>query len=100
MKKNIIGTTTANGYPFLSFDERFAMYQDLGYRSIMLWWGEDDYDTREKRVSLAKKHHLQIENVHADMAHCNSLWEPGPQGDEKAKEFMNAIKDWSIVKSS
>jgi Sugar phosphate isomerases/epimerases len=67
VKQNIIGTTTANGYPFLSLKERFKIYKKLGYRSVMLWWGENDKDTRDKRVSLAKKYNLQIENVHSDI---------------------------------
>lgn len=96
MKQNIIGTTTANGYPFLSLKERFEIYRNSGYRSVMLWWGENDKDTRNERVSLANQYNLQIENVHSDMDHCNSLWEPGPHGDEKEKEFIKAIKDCNI----
>lgn len=96
VKQNIIGTTTANGYPFLSLKERFAIYQKLGYRSVMLWWGENDKDTRDERVSLAKEYNLQIENVHSDMEHCNSLWIPGSHGDKKTQEFIKAIKDCYI----
>ncbi len=56
-----------------------------GYRSVMLWWGENDKDTRSERVSLGNKYNLQIKNGHSDMDHCYSLWEPGTHGDEKYK---------------
>ena len=88
-----IGTTSANGWPFLSFNERFASYQRLGYHSIMLWWGEGEKETREDRVAIAKEHNLHIENVHAEMENSNSMWKPGLHGDQKIQEHIQAVKD-------
>jgi len=93
VNKNHIGITSANGWPFLPFKERFAIYQRLGFHSIMLWWGEGEKETREDRVVLAKEHNLQIENVHAEMEYSNSLWKPGPHGDQKIQEHIEAVKD-------
>ena len=93
MNKNHIGITSANGYPFLSFKERFAIYQRLGFHSIMLWWGEGEKETRKDRVALAKEHNLHIENVHSDMDYSNSMWKPGEHGDQKIQEHIEAVKD-------
>jgi len=91
--KNAIGISTANGYPFLSFEERLALYNRLGFQSVMLWWGDDEPETRSERAALAKQYHLHIENVHADMANSNSLWLPGAGGDKKAEDLMQAVID-------
>jgi len=91
--KNHIGTTSANGYPFLSFNERFVIYQRLGFHSIMLWWGEGEKEKRKDRVILAEKHNLTIENVHADMEYSNSIWKLGPHGEQKIQEYIEAVKD-------
>ena len=93
MDKNKVGTTSANGWPFLSFKERFATYEKLGFHSIMLWWGEGEKETRKERVAIAKEHNLQIENVHAEMEHSNSIWKPGLHGDQKIQEHIEAVKD-------
>ena len=93
MNKNHIGTTSANGFTFLSFKERFATFERLGFNSIMLWWGEGEKETRIDRVILAKEHNLQIENVHADMEYSNSLWNPGTHGDQKIQEHIESVKD-------
>ena len=73
LNKKHIGTTSANGWPFLSFEERFAIYKRLGFHSIMLWWGEGEEETRKDRVAVAKEHNLYIENVHAEMEYSNSI---------------------------
>ena len=91
--KKTIGISTANGYPFLSFRERFALFSKLGFQSIMLWWGEGERETRAQRVGLANEYHLYIENVHADMENSNFLWVPDASGDEKAEELIQAIID-------
>ena len=96
MDKNKIGTTSANGWPFLSFKERFATYQRLGFNAIMLWWGEGEKETRKDRVALAKEHNLHIENVHSDMDYSNSMWKPGEHGDRKIQEHIQAIKDCAV----
>jgi sugar phosphate isomerase/epimerase len=93
MKKNYIGTTSANGWSFLSFKERFATYKKLGFHSIMLWWGEGEKETRKDRVDLAREYNLYIENVHTDMGQSNSMWEPGLFGDQKIQEHIQAVKD-------
>ena len=94
--KKAIGISTANGYPFLSFRERFALFSKMGFQSIMLWWGEGERETRAQRVALAKQYHLHIENVHADMENSNSLWVSGACGDEKAEELVQAIVECKI----
>lgn len=88
-----IGISTANGYPFLSFRERFAMFNKLGFQSIMLWWGEGERETRAQRVAFANEYHLYIQNVRADMGKSNYLWVSGVSGDEKAEELIQAIID-------
>ena len=93
MDKNNIGITSGNGWQFLSLKERFAIFQRLGYYSIMLWWGDGEKETRKDRIDLAKEYNLYIENVHSDMAFSNSIWESGTQGDHKAQEHIEAIKD-------
>lgn len=93
MDKSKIGTTSANGWPFLSFKERFATYQKLGFHSVMLWWGEGEKESRKDRVALAKEYNLHIENVHSDMEGSNYLWEPGPLGDQKLLEHIQAVRD-------
>lgn len=93
MDKQRIGITSANGWPWLSFGERFAAYQRAGFRALMLWWGEDEKEARGERVALAKAHNLHIENVHADMTGSNALWEPGAAGDRKMREHMDAVED-------
>ena len=93
MNKSTIGITSANGWPFLSLKERFATYQDLGFNSIMLWWGEGEKETRKERLALAKEYNLYIENVHSDMDYSNSIWKPGEQGNQKIQEHIQAVKD-------
>ena len=93
MDKTKIGITSANGWPFLSLKERFATYQRVGFHSLMLWWGDGEKETRKERIALAKEYNLHIENVHAEMEHSNSLWKPGPYGEQKANELIEAIKD-------
>jgi len=93
MNKNQIGTTSANGWPFLSFKERFGIYQRMGFNSVMLWWGEGEKETRKDRVAAAKEHNLYIENVHAEMEYSNSMWKPGLHGDQKIQEHIQSVKD-------
>ena len=59
----------------------------------MLWWGAGDKETRQEKVILAAEHNLYIENVHSDMDYSNSIWMPGPQGDQKIQEHIEAIQD-------
>jgi len=93
MDKSVIGIASGNGWPFLSLRERFAAFQRTGFQSLLLWWGDGEKETRKERVSLAKEYRLQIENAHAEMARSNSLWEPGPRGDRKADELVEAVED-------
>ena len=93
MNKNNIGITSANGYPFLPFKERFALYQSAGFNSVMIWWGYGEKETRKDRVDLAKEYNLKIENVHAEMENTNSIWESGAHGDRKIQEHIEAVKD-------
>ena len=97
MNKNLIGTTEANGYPFLPLRERLAIYQKIGFRSVMLWWGEPDgvgdKETRKERVALAQEYGLQVENVHSDLENSNALWMPGLFGDEKMRAIIKAVED-------
>ena len=96
MNKDNIGTTSANGWPFMSFEERFVVYHELGFRSVLLWWGEGEKETRKERIALAKEYSLFIENVHSDMGFSNSIWELGTLGEKKTQEHIQAIKDCAL----
>ena len=54
----MIGITSINGLS-LSMDQRFAKIRDAGFQSLLLWWGNDEADSRAKRVTLACNHGLK-----------------------------------------
>jgi hydroxypyruvate isomerase len=89
--KNQIGITTAAGYNF-PYEERFRLYKEYGFSTVMLGWEEDD-TPREKRVSLAHKAGLEIENVHSDFSHTNCMWKDGDDGETKLKNLIKSLED-------
>jgi len=87
-----IGITSINGFSH-SMDERFRLIKNAGFDSILLWWGNDENETREERVLLAKKHGLIIENAHATTDNLNALWLDGGDGNKTMCELEKEILD-------
>jgi len=67
---NKIGIATINGYP-LTMDERMEAFRNVGFHSILLWWGDDEIESKSERVALADKYNLMIENAHASTDRLN-----------------------------
>ncbi|XMB66631.1 sugar phosphate isomerase/epimerase family protein [Mycoplasmatota bacterium zrk1] len=91
--KNGIGISDANGFPFLSCSERFRLYKECGFTSVMIWWGEDDSLSREERVGLARNNNLNISNVHSDFYNMNSIWLDSVDGNYKFNKLLQEIED-------
>lgn len=91
----MIGLTTINGYP-LPMETRFEKIKAAGFDSILLWWGNDEKENRQERVVLAEKHHLIIENVHAQTDNLNSLWLSGDEGEQTVSELITEIEACGI----
>ena len=79
--------------------ERFTAIRKAGFRSVMLWWGDDlafaEYDKSEL-VHAAMKADLEIENIHVPYRQANDLW----SDDEHERrtiieEHRNWIRDCS-----
>lgn len=88
------GVSTINGYP-MPMEERFIHYRNAGLTSVLLWWGNDEDISREKRIQLAEKHDLKIENVHAATNGLNLLWSDKEGGEKIFNELSNEIDDCS-----
>lgn len=91
----MIGITSINGFP-LSMEERFAHIKASGFDSILLWWGNDEAESRKERVLLAKKYKLYIENVHAATNNLNAIWLNGDDGNRTIFELIKEIEDCSL----
>ncbi|MBZ9689700.1 sugar phosphate isomerase/epimerase [Clostridium estertheticum] len=87
---NKIGITTINGYP-LTMDERMEAFRNAGFHSILLWWGDDEIESKAYRVALADKYNLMIENVHASTDGLNSLWIDSIDGESIVERSKNCI---------
>ena len=90
----MVGITSINGFP-LSMEQRFSKIKDAGFESLLLWWGNDETDSRPKRVALAHKYGLHIENAHAATDNLNALWIEGPEGNHTLSELQQEIIDCS-----
>ena len=90
----MIGITSINGLS-LSMDQRFSKIKDAGFESILLWWGNDEEDSRTKRVTLACKYGLHIENAHATTDNLNALWTDTSEGDCVLSEFKQEVVECS-----
>ncbi|MEA4890206.1 MAG: sugar phosphate isomerase/epimerase family protein [Clostridiaceae bacterium] len=88
----MVGLTTINGFP-LSMDERLAKLKEAGFGSVLMWWGNDETESREERIKLAAKHNLQVENVHAQTDDLNAIWADGENGERIISELLNEIAD-------
>lgn len=90
----MIGITSINGLS-LSMDQRFAKIRDAGFQSLLLWWGNDEADSRAKRVTLACNHGLRIENAHATTDNLNVLWTDYSEGDSILSELKQEVAECS-----
>lgn len=87
-----VGISSVNGFP-LALEERFRLFHKAGFGAVLLWWGEDEAESREERVRLAEKHDLLIENVHASTYRLNAIWMDGGEGDRTASRLLQEIED-------
>ncbi len=87
-----IGISSINGFP-LPLEERFRLFREAGFGSILLWWGEDEAVSRAQRVRLAENHDLLIENVHASTERLNAIWMDGGEGDRTTSRLLQEIED-------
>lgn len=90
----MIGITSINGFP-LSMEQRFSKIKDAGFQSLLLWWGNDEADSRARRVTLARKYGLHIENAHATTDNLNAIWTEGSKGDCVLSELKQEVIDCS-----
>ncbi len=91
MKADVLGITAANGIDHFSQRERFKIFAQAGFKSVMLAWGSDD--DRKESISLAAEYGLEIENAHSNMRGCNPLWVVGRDGDEKESALRKTVED-------
>ena len=64
-----------------------------GFDGVMLWWGEFEGDIPlAQQPKLARSLGLRVENAHAPFDGCNSLWEPGMQGDLYADSLVRCAQ--------
>lgn len=87
------GVSDANGFPFLSYEEKFSLYKEYGFTSVMIWWGEDATLSQEERVSIARENNLHISNVHSDFYNMNSIWIDSEEGDFKYHKLLEEIEN-------
>ena len=94
----MIGITSINGIS-LSMEQRFSKIKDAGFQSIMLWWGNDETDSRAKRVIPTHKYGLLIENAHATTDNLNVFWTDASEGDcvlSELKQEVAACSEFGI----
>ena len=89
---NEIGITSINGF-HLSMEERFKMIRKAGFDSLLMWWGDDEIESKAERVKLAEKYNLSIENAHAPTENLNSLWLDTDNGIEIVRHLEKCIID-------
>lgn len=83
------------GYP-LPLEERLIMIKNAGFDSVMLWWGNEFEETEGKRTrhpDIARRHGLNVENVHAPYQYADDLWDDGLGGDGFEKIIAESIRD-------
>lgn len=75
-----------------SIEDRLQMIADVGFDATCLWLGEEEETVRtghpEVMVEAARKFDLYIDNVHAELKHCNYIW------SEKADERSYLFKEY------
>lgn len=75
-----IAITTISGYP-TPFAQRYSLYRAAGIDRILLWWGDDETESRADRVRQAHEAGLAIEHAHASTDRLNALWLLGDEGE-------------------
>lgn len=88
----MVGISTGNGYP-IPFENRYPLFKNAGFDSIMLWWGNDEMATRVDRIWLAKAFDLYIKNAHASTNDLNALWLDGVEGNLTCNRLLHEIDD-------
>lgn len=87
-----IGITTINGF-HLSMEERFKMFRNAGFESLLMWWGDEEIESKAERVKLAEKYNLSIENAHAPTENLNNLWLDNDNGTEIVHQLKKCVID-------
>ena len=66
-------------------ESRYAMIKAVGFNGIqMCRFSDFDNEEYNLRPSVAKRHSLKVENIHAPFRDVNTLWLPGVAGDNYA----------------
>ncbi len=81
---NVLGINSKCALSGMPYDERFSLFKESGFESILLWGGEEETPL-EKRIEESNKFGLKIESVHAPYVGNTYIW----HGDVKAEEYLN-----------
>ena len=90
-----LGICSTFGYK-LTFEERIKLIKDAGFKSVMIWWGEntkENEDDQKAQPEIIRKYNLKIENAHFSFAGIDSIWNDSPDGDYLLKKYISYIDD-------
>ncbi|ADL07655.1 sugar phosphate isomerase/epimerase family protein [Thermosediminibacter oceani] len=82
------------GY-LLPMETRLRLISEAGFDCVMLWWGDEFYDTDGEKtghVDLARRYGLNVVNAHAPYEHADYLWDDGVNGDAYEALLSECIK--------
>ena len=92
-----IGIFAWFGYT-LPMEERVTLIREAGYRSVMLWWGDEHRDVdgpKELQPALFRAHGLRIANVHAPFGEASQLWTDTLRGQAMEDTLVACLRDCS-----
>ena len=82
------------GYRELTHAEGFRLIKQAGFDGVLLWWATmSDGGNHRKQPELARREELYIENIHANDANANAIWEDTQEGQAVYEYYLQCIDD-------
>lgn len=95
---NTLGINSKCAFPNMPYDERFSLFKDVGFSSLLLWGGEEETSI-EKRIFEANRQGLIVESVHAPYVGNTHIWNGGKDAErylEERKELVELLGSMNV----
>jgi sugar phosphate isomerase/epimerase len=84
------------GYKNIDPAERIEMIKTAGFDNVLLWWGDDSFETEGPRGALAKRARqagLYVENAHINFDRANAIWLPDDEAEPVMRDYLRWIEE-------
>ena len=76
--------------PDLPAEEKYRLIKAAGFNATCVYWGDEN---KYEQLTIARKHGLVIDNIHAQNDNANLLWQDGIGGEERQNVLISCVAD-------